>query len=462
MPSGSGIEGKIMRAIEKEEKNHMKKKALAALAGAVLTLSAATTGLAYQRATGGGAAAAAAPAPPASGVIVVDWNKELLRIIGTKAQPATVHPTRSLAMMHAAMYDAVVSITHSNAPYLFARRLNAPAGTRADAAAAEAGHDTLAALYPSVKGALDQQLARELGAIPDGAGKRQGIAVGHLAAALMLAARAGDGASATPPPVPVGTQPGDYRPTPPMFAPAVFTQWPNVTPFVLHAADQFRPAPPPGLSTAAYAQALNEVKSLGQKTSTSRTADQTVAAQFWPGPIWTTWNEIAENAALAHHTDLVHAARLFALLNLSFADTTIAFYDAKYHYNLWRPITAIRDAAHDGNPATAGDPTWTPLLLKVADPSYPGAHSAISAAGAAVLSSVFGAHDRIAVTSDVLPGMVRAFDSYSAAATEAGLSRIYGGVHTRIDHEAGLRLGQEVAGFVLAKAGSPGFGLRRF
>jgi membrane-associated phospholipid phosphatase len=388
----------------------------------------------------------------------VDWNKELLRIIGTNAQPATVHPTRSLAIMHAAMYDAVDSITHSNAPYLFA--LNAPSSARADAAAAEAGHDTLAALYPSVKGALDQQLARELGAIPDGAGKRQGIAVGHLAAAFMLAARAGDGASATPPPLPAGTQPGDYRPTPPTFAPAVFTQWPHVTPFVLHAADQFRLAPPPGLSTAAYAQALNEVKSLGRKTSTSRTADQTLAATFWPGPIWTTWNEIAENAALAHHTDLVHTARLFALLNLSFADTTIAFYDAKYHYNLWRPITAIRDAAHDGNPATAGDPTWTPLLLKVADPSYPGAHSAISAAGAAVLSSFFGVRDRVRVTSDVLPGVVRTFASYSAAATEAGLSRIYGGVHTRIDHESGLRLGQEVTRFVLEEVGSPGFGVR--
>ena len=447
-----------MHAIEKEENTHMKKKALAALAGAVLTLSAATTGLAYQRATAGGAAAAAAQKPPASGVIVVDWNKELLRIIGTKAQPATVHPTRSLAMMHAAMYDAVVSITHSNAPYLFA--LNAPAGARPDAAAAEAGHDTLAALYPSVKGALDQQLAGELAAIPNGAGKQQGIAVGHLAAARMLAARAGDGARATPPPLPAATQPGDYRPTPPTFAPAVFTQWPHVTPFVLHAADQFRPAPPPGLGTAAYAQALNDVKSLGQKTSTSRTADQTVAATFWPGPIWTTWNEIAEKAALAHHTDLVHTARLFALLNLSVADTTIAFYDAKYHYHLWRPITVIRDAANDRNPATAGDPTWTALLLTAADPSYPGAHSAISGAAAAVLSSVFGAHDRITVTSDVLPGVVRTFDSYSAAATEAGLSRIYGGVHTRIDHEAGLRLGQEVAGFVLAKAGSPGFGLR--
>jgi membrane-associated phospholipid phosphatase len=144
------------------------------------------------------------------------------------------------------------------------------------------------------------------------------------------------------------------------------------------------------------------------------------------------------------------------MLNLSFADTAIAFYDAKYQYHLWRPITAIREGDQDGNPATAGDPTWTPLLNTAPDPSYPGAHSAISGAGDAVLSSFFGEHDRIKVTSDALPGAVRTFDSYSAAATEAGLSRIYGGVHTRTDHEAGLRLGHDIAGFVLHEAGSSG------
>jgi hypothetical protein len=410
LPS-SGIESETICAIEEKNyvKTHMKKMTVTALAGTVLTLSVATSLLAYQGVTGGGKVAAATQAPDASGNIVVDWNKELVRIIGTTgAQPATIHPTRSFAIMHAAMYDAVVSITHSNAPYLFS--LNAPSGARPDAAAAQAGHDTLAALYPSLTAALDQQLAGELADIPDGAAKQQGIAVGHLAAAFMLAVRADDGSGATPPQLPSGNQPGNYRPTPPKYAPAVFTQWPAVTPFVLHAADQFRPAPPPALGSAAYAQAYNEVKSLGQKTSTSRTADQTVAAKFWPGPIWTTWNEIAEKAALAHHTDLDHTARLFALLNLSFADTTIAFYDAKYHYRLWRPITAIRDGANDGNPATDGDPTWTPLLATAADPSYPGAHSAISSAGAAVLSSFFGDHDRIQVTSDVLPGVIRTFD----------------------------------------------------
>ena len=404
------------------------------------------------------ASSSRAPAFSAPGAIVIDWNKELVRIIGTPgAQPATIHPTRSFAMMHAAMYNAIVAITHSNPPYRSS--LSAPSGARPDAAAAQAGHDMLAALYPSLKAALDQQLAAELVAIPDGTAKQQGITVGYQAAAAMLAARASDGSRAMPPLLPASTQPGVFRPTPPKFTPAVFTQWPDVTPFVLNKADQFRSAPPPGLTTAAYAQALNEVKSLGQNTSTSRTADQTVVAKFWSGPIWITWNQIAENSALAHHTDLVHTARLFALLNLSLADTTIAFYDAKYHYNLWRPITAIRAAADDGNPATAGAPTWNSLLDKVTDPSYPGAHSAISGAGAAVLASIFGDHDQITVTSGVLPGVVRTFASYSAAATEAGLSRIYAGVHTRIDHQSGLRLGQDVAGFVLAQARSDGFSL---
>ena len=142
-----------------------------------------------------------------------------------------------------------------------------------------------------------------------------------------------------------------------------------MTPFVLDKPDQFRPAAPPALTSPSYAHALNEVKSLGQNSSTSRTADQTVVAKFWPGPIWTTWNEIAEKSALAHHTDLVRTARLFMLLDLSLADSTIAFYDAKYHFHLWRPVTAIREADNDGNPATAGDPSWTPLLATAPDPT---------------------------------------------------------------------------------------------
>src|SRR3984893_13397675 len=433
------------------------RKVLTVLAGVLLTLVGASAVLAYQPATGGGQAAAATETPRGSGAIVVDWNKQLVKIVNTPgAQPATVHPTRSFAILSAATYDSVVSITHSGSPYLFS--INAPSGARADAAAAEAGHDTLVALYPSTKATLDQQLATELAAIPDGNAKRQGVEVGHLSAAFMLAARADDGSSVTPPVFPAGTQPGEWRPAPPALAPAVFTQWPAVTPFVLDSATQFRPQAPPGVNSAAHAKGVNEMKSRGQNTSSTRTADQAVTARFWPGPIWTTWNEIGEKSALAHHTDLVHTARLFALLNLSLADTTIAFYDAKYQYHLWRPVTAIREADNDGNPATAGDPSWTPLLATAPDPSYPGAHSAISGVAPAILANFYGDHDKISVTSDVLPGVTRSFNSYSAAASEAGLSRIYGGVHTRIDHEAGIKLGRDVAGFVLDEAGSSSFG----
>jgi membrane-associated phospholipid phosphatase len=238
-------------------------------------------------------------------------------------------------------------------------------------------------------------------------------------------------------------------PTPPKFASPVFPDWKNVTPFVLNNAAQFRPEPPPALTSQAYAQAINEVKSLGQDSSTMRTPEQTVIAKFWAGPIWNTWNEIAENSASAHHTNLATTARLFAALNLSFADSTIAFYEAKYHYQLWRPVTAIRKADTDGNPATVGVPNWTPLTVTALDPSYPGAHSVISATGMTVLSAFFGEQDQIRVTSDVLPGVVRIFTGYNDVATEAGLSRIYAGQHTRLDHNAGLKLGQNVAHLIL-------------
>src|SRR5438094_7964836 len=395
---------------------------------------------------------AAANGSSSSGAIVIAWNKELLHIVQTPgAQPATVHPTRSYAILHAAIYDAVVSITRDAPAYLFS--VNAPSSARADAAAATAGHDTLAALYPKWKAVLDQQIASELATIPNGAGKQQGIQVGQAVTARLIAIRANDGSAATPQPFVPGNQPGNYRPTPPKFPTPVFTNWGNVTPFVLNNAAQFRPNPYPALTSQAYAQALNEVKSLGQNSSTTRTPDQTVIAKFWAGPIWNTWNEIAENAALAHHTNLERTAGLFAVLNLSFADSAIAFYDAKYHYQLWRPITAIRLADTDGNLATVGDPTWTPLAVTAADPSYPGAHSTISATGATVLSAFFGNQDQIRVTSDVLPGVVRTFASYNDVATEAGLSRIFAGQHTRIDHEAGLALGHAVAQFVISDLG---------
>ena len=422
----------------------MKKKNLIVLGsiGLVVVIGAVIVGLVLSSTPATRASGNVANGSSASGAIVIAWNKELLHIVQTPgAQPTTVHPTRSYAILHAAIYDAVISITRDAPAYLFSTP--APSGARADAAAAEAGHDALVALYPKWKAVLDQQLASELATIPNGAGKQQGIQVGQTVAASLLAMRAYDGSTATPTPFVPGKQPGDYQLTPPKFAAPVFTAWAKVTPFVLHNAAQFRPGPPPAVTSQAYIQALNEVKSLGQNTSTTRTAEQTVIAKFWAGPIWNTWNEIAENAALAHHTNLETTAHLFAVLNLSFADSTIAFYDAKYHYQLWRPITAIRQS----------DPTWTPQAVTALDPSYPSAHGVISGDGAAVLSAFFGNQDHISVTSDVLPEVVRSFTSYNDVSTEAGLSRIYAGQHTRIEIEVGSDLGHSVAQFVLQHIG---------
>jgi membrane-associated phospholipid phosphatase len=229
----------------------------------------------------------------------------------------------------------------------------------------------------------------------------------------------------------------------------VFTTWGEVTPFVLEQSDQFRPAPPPELTSDAYAAAINEVQSLGSANSTIRTAEQTEIGKFWNPPIQNFWNQIAQTVALTHHSDLTTTARLFATLDLSFADSAIAFYDAKYTYRLWRPVTAIRLADTDGNPLTVADPTWLPLSVNTAaDPSYPGAHSTISAAGADVLAGFYGDHQSFSVTSTALPGVTRSFTSFAAAAQEAGLSRIFSGQHTRLDHVAGVKLGREVAGFV--------------
>jgi len=444
-----------------QEKSNMKKLIIALTVLVGIALGVGTASAAGAISTGNNKTAPL-PVGGASGAIVVDWNKELLQIVLTPgAQPATLHPTRSFAILHAAIYDSVVSITKDAHPYLFS--VPASRGARVDAAAAQAGHDTLAALYPNLnsklQAGLDQLLAVELADIPDGAGKQDGIKVGRDVAARLLAARANDGSAATPPPFIAGNNAGDFRPVPPSFAPPVFTGWASVSPFVLDTANQFRPKAQAAITSVAYANALNEVKSLGQNTSTTRTADETVEAKFWAGPIWNTWNEIADNAALAHHTNLETTARLFAVLNLTFADGVIAFYDAKYHYLIWRPVTAIRLGDTIGNPAITGDPTWTPLATTPADPSYPGAHSVISSAGAAVLSSFFGKDDQIQVTSDVMKGTVRTFDSYQAVMTEAGLSRIFAGVHTRLDHESGLELGRDVAQFVLRESKSSDFGV---
>jgi hypothetical protein len=387
-----------------------------------------------------------------SGQPVIDWNQVLLSIVNTAgAQPANIQPTRNFAILHAAIYDAVNSIDRTHEPYLISIR--APRDASKTAAADAAAHTALIGLYPAQQNSLDSDYAAELAQVPNGPAKDKGIRLGEQVASDLLAVRANDGSNVIPGPFVAGTNPGDYRPTPPNLPTPVFTTWGEVTPLVLEQGDQFRPAPPPALTSDAYAAAINEVRSLGSATSTIRTAEQTEIGKFWNPPIQNFWNQIAQTVALTHHSDLTTTARLFATLDLSFADSAIAFYDAKYTYRLWRPVTAIRLADTDSNPLTVSDPTWLPLSVNTAaDPSYPGAHSTISAAGADVLASFYGEHQSFSVTSTALPGVTRSFTSFAAAAQEAGLSRIFSGQHTRLDHVAGAKLGREVAGFVLHNA----------
>jgi hypothetical protein len=377
---------------------------------------------------------------------VIEWNRTLLVIVRTPgAQPATIHSTRNFAMLHAAIFDAVTNITGTFPPYLVSVPGTSPQASQ-PAAADQAAHDVLVSLYPAFQMKLDTQLTQDLALVPDGQDKVDGINVGQKVAAAILAARANDGSAVPQPAYVPGTHPGDYQLTPPNFASADFTQWPQVTPFALRRADEFLPPPPPALTSEEYTNVFTEVKSLGLITSTVRTPDQTQIGTFWNGNIQDFWNEIAQTAALTRHLDLPQTAHLFALLNIALADTTIAFFEAKYVYNFWRPVTAIRAADTDNNPNTAPDPAWVPLPTKTAaDPSYPGAHSAISFAAAEVLKLELGQRLVFDVTSESLARVTRHFTSFDEAAQEAGLSRIYAGQHYRTDHVAGKNLGRNVA-----------------
>jgi PAP2 superfamily len=381
---------------------------------------------------------------------VVQWNRTLLVIVRTPgAQPATIHPTRSFAIMHSAIYDAVNAIEGTHKPYLV--RLSASHFASKEAAAAAAAHEVLVKLYPNFQATLDAQLQQALAQIPN-RGQADGLSIGTTVADRILALRNNDGANAQPVPYVFGNAPGDYQSTPPNFPnQPQFTHWSRVTPFALESANQFRPGSPPVLTSDRYSDAFDQVKSLGITGSTTATADEALTGGFWNGAIQNYWNEIAQTASVAHNLTTAQNARLFALLNLSVADGVIAFYDAKYTYNFWRPVTAIRAAATDGNPETEADPNWLPAVGNTTpDPSYPGAHAVISAAGAEVLTSFFRTdHFELSVTSEVMSGVDRSFTSFSAAAKEATMSRIFAGVHFRFDLTSGQRLGSDVADFVV-------------
>jgi hypothetical protein len=375
-------------------------------------------------------------------------------------------------MTHIAIHDALNAIDKHSRPYAFAAPREAPDASP-EAAVATAARDVLVPVIeardaafqtPACDGAVAHVEAAYKGAlalIGDGDSKKQGVYLGHAAAAAVLALRTGDG-SDTPlfdRTVPAEAAPGVYRLTPPFdfqFAP----KWGDVTPFALRAKEQFRPDPPYPLDSQAYADDLNEVKSLGSATSTSRSKEQTEIARFWYESSPLAWNRIARTvSAMTPGLTMWDNARLFGLLNMAMADGYIASFDAKQYYYLWRPITAIRAADSDGNAATTLDRDWAPLLDTPPIPSNDSGHSVEGAAAAGVLKRFFGT-DSVTFTacSFTLPAgstcndpgaIYRTFTSFSQAADENGLSRILAGIHFRKDVDEGLQHGRQIAKFTV-------------
>jgi hypothetical protein len=427
-----------------------KRIALVATA-AVFVVSLAMTAIASGRASRHRDTVVRAHAAASQPDQVIQWNQELQKVlIAPGAQPASIHPTRTIAITQIAVFDAVNGIVGHREPLLV--DVGRAHDASPDAAAASAAHTVLDALLPSQSPSIDAFFQNSLVQIGSGERVDRGVAYGAEVANAVLAARANDGATATPPGFAPQTGPGEYQLTPPAFAAAGFTQTAHVTPFVLDSASQFRVAAPPGLGSTQYATDFNEVKSLGRRTSTTRTADQTAIGTFWgAAPIWIVWNQVADQAGIAFGNSLARNARLFAALNTTLADSAIALYDSKYTYHRWRPITAIT-AADQGNPSTAADPTWVPLANTANDPSYPGAHAEFSQGAAAVLQDFFRTDEFSFSLSNASIGITRSFTSFSGASNEASDSRIFAGQHFRYDENAGQAQAAAVADFVAAHA----------
>jgi hypothetical protein len=385
--------------------------------------------------------------------VITDWNNVLLDTVRTNSM-SPLPQSRISAAMNTAMYDAVNSITRTHQPYHV--NITPAVGTSREAAAAQAAHRVLSGLFPAGQAKFDAALTNSLSSVPDGAGKTAGIGLGNTVGAAILALRANDGASVVVPYTP-GTDPGDWRPTPPANAAAAAPQWANVKPWAMNSASQFRnPNGPPALNSAEYTAAFNQVKEIGSATSATRTPDQSNIAQFWAGQAGTStavghWNRIAQTVAASQGNTLEENARLFSLLGIAQADAVISSWDNKYLYNYWRPVTAIREAATDGNPATQADPNWTSFITTPNHPSYTGGHGTVSGASGAVLADFFGT-DNITFTSSTEGFVVpdRSFTSFSQAAMEGANSRLYGGIHWDFDNQHGLTAGRAVGHYVYA------------
>lgn len=392
-----------------------------------------------------------------SAEVVFAWNQVLQNTIPGAGGPAA---PRFYALTHIAMFDAVNSIERQYAAYhvRLAQRGGSP-----EAAAAQAAHDVLVALNPPSAAAYDALLAQQIGTRPSWF-VRRGQQTGAAVAAKILAWRQNDGwIVPAPPAYAEPALPGRWQPTPPNNPAPAFTQLLYATPLAMASATHFLPPPPPPLTSERYAADLQEVQLLGAADSATRTPEQTATARLWasvamPGagtPTWAfaVWNNVAADVARERHFSLLDAARLFALMNVSIHDGLHTTMASKYVYNLWRPVTAIRMADTDLNPATVADPGWLPLLTTPPYPSYAGNMAVIGASAARALQLTFGT-DRIPVVATWrqagAPDVQHAFDGFWAMAEEQSMSRIWGGIHYRFDQGPAQTIGKSVAEFVAA------------
>jgi hypothetical protein len=383
-------------------------------------------------------------APSTSAAAVIAWNAIAQRTVIQVAGQTPAHSSISIAFAQAAVYDAVVAIEGGYEPYQV-RLVRLPAAS-VDAAVAAAAHHVLVYYFPAQQAALDADYANSLAAIPDGAAKAAGIAVGQATAAGIIARRQGDGYQAdigfTMPPVGPGVWqlPAGQTPVTPWVS--------KLQPFLLRSPDQFRPRPPLALASKAWARDFHEVKTIGGLNSQARTAEQTDIARFWTTQPIAQYNTAFRDIAQRRHLNVVQAARLFAMGNMVGADAAIACFDAKYTYLFWRPQFAIPQGDADGNPATVGDPTWTPLLATPAHPEFPSGHSCLTSSEAEVLTAFFGT-DRIDLNmTSTVPNLVhstRHFDRATDLLQEVMNARVWGGIHFRDATVKGGMLGRQVA-----------------
>jgi hypothetical protein len=376
--------------------------------------------------------------------MVLDWNATTLKTTAAAPFNPPVE-SRNVAIVHAAMFDAVNSIVGEFQPY--AVQIITPAAASPDAAAAAAAHFALVRLYPAQQATLDAAYADSLAVIADGQAKADGIAVGETVAAQILASRASDGAAeaiVTPYAPPAG--PGFWTPTPPAFRSALDPGWGSVRPFLLENGAQFRPGPPPALDDLRYTRDFEEIKDIGSATSVTRTQAQTDLARFWIATAPQNWNPAARQAAIAQGRTLSENARAFALLNMAGADTFIASWGAKFLYNQWRPVTAIRAADTDGNAETMADPSWTPLLVTPPFPDYIAGHTTFAGAAEKVLGCAFGHHPGVTMTltSATAPGVMPIYVTFADIANDVVDARVWGGIHWRTSSARGQRVGQRI------------------